>query len=173
MRIAVVGPESSGKTTLCEALAAQGGARMVPEMAREFLEHLGRRYVEADLLHIAEAQIEREDELAMGYDGVLVCDTDLITIRIWSEEKFGRCDPWVTQQSEQRFYDLWLLCKADIPWAFDPLRENPHDRDRLFDVYKSLLDRLGKPYVIMQGGRDHRLVEATKAIAALRYADGR
>ena len=95
----------------------------------------------------------------------MVCDTDMITVRIWSEEKYGRCDPWIMQQSEERHYDLWLLCKPDMPWQADPLRENPHDRDRLFGVYEGMLKWLEKPYVIMQGDREHRLADASKAIA--------
>ena len=69
------------------------------------------------------------------------------------------------QQSEERHYDLWLLCKPDMPWQADPLRENPHDRDRLFGVYEGMLKWLEKPYVIMQGDREQRLADASKAIA--------
>ena len=96
--------------------------------------------------------------------GPLICDTDLITIRIWSEEKYGRCDPWIVRQTEQRHYDLWLLCRPDIPWEQDPLRENPLDRDRLFERYEELLRLLRKPYVIIAGDRDKRLKTATDAI---------
>ncbi|MBP7409326.1 MAG: ATP-binding protein [Flavobacteriales bacterium] len=165
LKIAVVGPESSGKTTLCEALMLHLRAWMVSEVAREFLGELDRPYVEADLLAIAKAQAENEDMVTGEFSGLVVCDTDMITVRIWSEEKYGRCDPWIMQQSEERHYDLWLLCKPDMPWQADPLRENPHDRDRLFGVYEGMLKWLEKPYVIMQGDREHRLADASKAIA--------
>lgn len=167
LKIAVVGPESSGKTTLCEALMLQRQAWMVSEVAREFLGELERPYVEADLLAIAKAQAENEDMVTEELNGVMVCDTDLITMRIWSEEKYGRCDPWILRQSEERHYDLWLLCKPDIPWEADPLRENPHDRDRLFMVYEGMLKWLEKPYMIVQGDREKRLADASKAIADL------
>ncbi len=165
LKIAVVGPESSGKTTLCEALMLQRQAWMVSEVAREFLGELDRPYVEADLLAIARAQAENEDLVTDEFKGVMVCDTDLITMRIWSEEKYGRCHPWIKDQSERRHYDLWLLCKPDIPWQADPLRENPHDRDRLFAVYEGMLKWLEKPYVIIHGDRERRLADAAKAIA--------
>ncbi len=167
LKIAVVGPESSGKTTLCEALMVQRQAWMVSEVAREFLGELERPYVEADLLAIAKAQAENEDMVTEEFNGVMVCDTDLITMRIWSEEKYGRCDPWILRQSEERHYDLWLLCKPDIPWEADPLRENPHDRDRLFAVYEGMLKWLEKPYMIIQGDREQRLADASKSIADL------
>jgi nicotinamide riboside kinase len=93
-----------------------------------------------------------------------MCDTDLITIRIWGEEKYDRSDPWIVKQTEERPYALWLLCKPDIPWVYDPQRENPHDRDRLFDVYKQTLERLGKPYVVVGGEGNLRLEKAVKAV---------
>lgn len=168
-RVVITGPESSGKTTLALDLARRLHGAYVPEMAREFLADLGRPYVEEDLVGIARAQVAKEDAMSatLGANGLLVCDTDLITIRIWSEEKYGRCDPWIEQQTEVRPYDLWLLCSPDMPWEPDPLRENPHDRDRLFAVYRAMLERLNKPYAIMEGDRERRSTDALKAIAAL------
>ncbi|MBK8339575.1 MAG: AAA family ATPase [Flavobacteriales bacterium] len=93
-----------------------------------------------------------------------MCDTDLITIRIWGEEKFGRSDPWIIEGTEKRPYDHWLLCAPDLPWEPDPQRENPRDRDRLFGVYERTLRALGKPYTIIAGDRDHRW---RKAIATV------
>lgn len=165
LRIAVVGPESSGKSTLCSLLAERLEAPRVDEFARAYLGRLGRPYVEGDLLHIARGQCAWEDAAALRARRLIVCDTDMITIRIWSEEKFGRCHPWIIQQSEHRSYDLWLLCAPDIPWEADPLRENPHDRDRLFEVYEKMLIRLGKPYRIIRGAHEERLQAALLAIA--------
>lgn len=165
-KVAIVGPESSGKSTLAQDLMVHVGAWMVAEVAREYIDELERPYEEADLLEIAKTQVENEDMVGgepMG-KGLVVCDTDLITIRIWSEEKFGRCHPWIAEQTEQRHYDLWLLCAPDMPWEPDPLRENPHDRDRLFGLYVRMLDRWKKPYVILTGERDQRLKAAMKAI---------
>lgn len=167
-KVAIVGPECSGKTTLAADIARHAGARHVEEAARAYLDGLGRPYQERDLLAIAMAQARSEDALAEGFDGLMACDTDMITIRIWSEEKYGRCHPWIAAQSERRHYDLFLLCAPDMPWEHDPLREHPRDRDRLFGIYERLLLRLRKPFVVMRGPREYRLRMAMDAIAQLR-----
>ncbi|MBS1944503.1 MAG: ATP-binding protein [Bacteroidetes bacterium] len=166
-KIVITGPECSGKSTLSQALAEHYGVSWVPEMARPYLDRLGRPYGETDLLRIAELQVRTEDEREAeqpGTPGLLICDTDLITIRIWGEEKYGRSDPWIFKQTEDRAYDLWLLCTPDIPWVYDPQRENPHDRDRLFEVYRQTLERLKKPYAVISGEEEERLNQAVNAI---------
>ena len=170
-KVAIVGAESSGKTTLAVALGAALGGVVVEEFARTYLQEHGPHYTEADLLTIAVAQARAEDA-AMARSAELqaravVCDTDMLTIRIWSEEKFGRCDPWIIEASEHRPYDLCLLCRPDIPWEPDPLRENPHDRDRLFNVYEAMLKELGKPFVVIGGTPKERLGHALDAIDGL------
>ncbi|HRD53451.1 MAG TPA: AAA family ATPase [Flavobacteriales bacterium] len=167
-KIAIVGPESSGKSTLAQELMLRARAWYVSEVAREYIDGLDRPYEESDLLRIARAQAQNEDMIGEEFKGLMVCDTDLITIRIWSEEKYGRCHPLILEQSEKRHYDLWLLCKPDIPWEPDPQRENPHDRDRLFARYKALLDWLEKPYRIIEGDREERVRTALEAINASR-----
>lgn len=170
-KIVVTGPECSGKSTLSEALAQHFDIPWVPEMARPYLEALDRPYVESDLSSIAELQLRSENERGVDMEGrapkAIICDTDLITIRIWGEEKFGRSDPWIIEQTERRAYDLWLLCTPDLPWVPDPLRENPHDRDRLFAVYEKTLTALGKPYVIIEGEWEERLQQAVVAMDRL------
>ena len=164
-KIAIVGPESSGKTTLAVALGAHLHVPVVAEHARMFLERSGPDYIEEDLLRIARGQVRSEERLMAERPELLICDTDLITIRIWGEEKYSRCDPWILEQSVKRHYDLWLLCSPEgIAWEPDPLRENPNDRERLFEVYKGMLERLKKPYVIMSGGKEERLKAAVNAI---------
>jgi len=172
-KVAIVGAESSGKTTLALALGRARGGVVVGEFARTYLEQHGPAYVEADLLTIAQGQAGAEDaavgQAARNGAPLVVCDTDMITLRIWGEEKFARCDPWIREASEHRPYDLWLLCRPDIPWEPDPLRENPHDRDRLFGVYEAMLRRLGKPYGGGGGTREERLRAACAAIDALAH----
>ncbi|MCB0782107.1 MAG: ATP-binding protein [Flavobacteriales bacterium] len=176
MRVVITGPESSGKTSLAEGLADHYGTAVVREMARPYLESkvgkgTARVYVEEDLLHIARLQLEEEERTVDSIDpdqGLMVCDTDLITIRIWGQEKFGRSDPWIVRRIEQRQYDLWLLCAPDMPWEPDPLRENPHDRDRLFAVYEHTWEELGMPYVIMLGVHEVRMQQAIRAIERTR-----
>jgi NadR type nicotinamide-nucleotide adenylyltransferase len=169
-KVAIVGAESSGKTTLAEALGRARSMVVVQEFARTYLEQHGPSYTEADLLTIAVAQARAEDAAMAHAAGMharaVVCDTDMLTIRIWSEEKFGRCDPWIVEASEHRPYDLWLLCRPDIPWEPDPLREDPHDRERLFQVYEAMLKRLGKPFTVIGGTPAERLRHALDAIDA-------
>ncbi|MBL7981124.1 MAG: ATP-binding protein [Flavobacteriales bacterium] len=167
IKIAIVGPESSGKSTLCAALAEHFQEKRVDEFARHYLEHLGRAYEERDLLVIARGQCAFEDDIPEQHDGLLFCDTDMITIRIWSEEKYGHCAPELMALAEHRHYDHWLLCTPDIPWEPDPLRENPHDRDRLFDVYHTMLTHLAKPFTLITGSPDERLRTAVAAVMRL------
>lgn len=170
-KIAIVGPESSGKTTLCEALAQHYRCACTKEYARTYLEGNGPGYTEDDLVRIVDGQALAEvnaTQLANDRgDGLILCDTDMITIRIWSEEKFGRCHPLIAKLAQTAKYDLWLLCMPDIPWEPDPLRENPRDRDRLFILYKTVLDDMKRNYVVVSGGRAQRLESATTAIDKL------
>lgn len=176
-RIVITGPESSGKTAMARELAGHYDTVWVSEMARPYLTALevdgaSAPYNEHDLLRIAHLQLRTEDALAASITAdrpqLLFCDTDLITIRIWGEEKYGRSDPWIVQRTEERHYDLWLLCTPDMPWEPDPLRENPHDRDRLFTVYERTLRDLKKPFVVLRGPHAERMTAAIRAIALLR-----
>lgn len=170
---AIVGPESSGKTTLTKALAQHYATIWVKEFAREALERGGPRYGEPDLLRFAAGQ---QDALNVGLRAaqehrttLLFCDTDFITFRIWSMEVFGHCHPVIEQLAEQVAFDHWFLCKPDVPWEPDPLRANPFDRDRLFTLYEAMLTELGKPYTILVGDRDQRLRTAAAMVERVRH----
>lgn len=163
-RIAITGPESSGKTTLAKALAAHFGAPWVPEYAREYLEGLGRPYLEEDLLRIAEGQLAAERRIVGSASEYVFCDTDLLVIRIWSQEKFGRVDPRLGAIMREVNYHRTLLCRPDLPWEPDPLRENPHDRDRLFTLYEEALKASGRSYTTVHGDPMERLHRAVHAI---------
>ena len=167
LKIAIVGPESSGKTTLCKALAMHYQAPWVPEFAREYLGERGGAYTHSDLLRIAEGQCAQEERAAGSKPSLLLCDTDIVTIRIWNDEKYSAYDRRTIDLSERHHYDHWLLCRPDLPWEPDPLRENPHDRDRLFAVYEDLLKRLAKPFSIIAGDAEQRMRTATAVIDAL------
>jgi nicotinamide riboside kinase len=168
IKFAIVGPECSGKSTLCEALAVHYGCVRVKEFARAHLEEHGPDYVEQDLLNFAMGQVLAEGEAQklakeVGAE-LIICDTDMITIRIWSEEVFGRSHALLKQLSTDVQYDHWLLCRPNIPWEPDPFRENPLDRDRLFAVYEAMLKKVKKPYTIIEGNREQRIAAAVKAI---------
>ena len=146
LKIIVIGPESSGKTTLCNELSKHFNLPFSKEYAREYLENLNSNYTQDDLLKIAKGQLQTEN-------GLQLLDTDLITLKIWSEYKYGSCDNWILtqiekQKTENRFY---LLCSPDIPWQADKQRENPNDREEIFKIYKEELDDLEHTYFIVDG----------------------
>jgi len=168
-RILILGPESTGKSTLAAALAAHFQEPWVPEVAREYLEKLVRPYVYEDLLQIGRQQMQLEDELAEGAKNYLFCDTDLRVIQVWSWHRFGKIDPWVLEELERRTYDLILLCATDLPWHADPLREHPdlEIRVQLFEQYLNITQQSGFSFQIISGDASARLATSVEAIRAL------
>ena len=152
LKVIVTGPESSGKTTLCNALAEHINIPFTPEFSREFLNKLDGDYTQDDLSVIAKEQLKNE-QLTTKNNQVSLNDTDLITIKIWSEYKYGNCNNWILEQIEKQKKEnrLYLLCKPDIPWKADPLRENRNNRDKLFDIYKKVLENLKHDYYVVEG----------------------
>ncbi|MBT9391891.1 ATP-binding protein [Hymenobacter sp. NST-14] len=140
LRVALTGPESTGKTTLSRLLAEHYRTSWVPEYARHYLERHGANYTISDLEQIAQGQLRAEDEAFRearhrGYP-VVFCDTDLLVIKIWAEHAFGYCPDWILRRLEQQQYDLILLLNVDLPWQPDPLREHPHHRQYFFDLFQ-------------------------------------
>ena len=159
IKIAITGPESSGKTTLSESLNKHyEGSILVPEFAREYLNKLNRKYQYSDLLNIAKGQ--KKIELFENNNQIIISDTTLQVIKIWSLEKYKKCDPWIL--NNEGSYTHYLLCKPDFAWEPDPLREDPFDRERLFNVY--LKDLHKKPYTIISGRPKSRLETSKKII---------
>ena len=152
LKIIITGPESSGKTTLCQQLSTHFKIPFSKEFARECLSDLDREYTQNDLLEIAKGQLASE-QLTTSNQQLSIHDTDLITIKIWSEYKYGNCDKWILEQIEKQTLEnrFYLLCKPDIPWEADPQRENPINRDELFEIYKTELKRFGHQYVVVKG----------------------
>ena len=169
-RIAIVGPESTGKSTLAEKLAKHFAEPWVPEVAREYLEKLDRTYAYEDLLQIGKKQMQLEDELAMQANNYLFCDTDLRVIQVWSQHRYGKVDPWVLEELARRTYDLILLCAPDLPWQADPLREHPElkMRQQFFEIYKQLSQASGIPWILISGDTDKRLSTAIQAVGSLK-----
>tara|TARA_B110000211_G_scaffold229790_1_gene288138 strand:+ start:584 stop:1093 length:510 start_codon:yes stop_codon:yes gene_type:complete len=165
-KIIVTGPESSGKTTLCKALATHLKTPFTEEFARIYIDNLDREYSQNDLVIIAKGQLKNE-QLITNNKQLSLHDTDLITLKIWSEYKYGNCDDWITfqiekQKQEKRFY---LLCNPDIPWVNDPQRENPDNREELFEIYKVKLEKLGHNYFIVEG--ENRIDKSILKISTL------
>ncbi len=136
IRIAITGPESTGKSQLTEQLAVHYKTVFVPEFARDYVESLGREYNFEDLELIAKGQIRMQKAAEKKAGRLLFCDTELTVIKIWGEHKYNKCPAWVSENLSKYTYDLYLLCNVDLPWEFDPLREHPRLRTYFFDWYQ-------------------------------------
>jgi nicotinamide riboside kinase len=165
-KIVLTGPESSGKTTLAAHLAAHFGTVWVPEFARQYLADLDRPYTADDLLTIAKGQMALEDEMAAkATNGLLFFDTSLEVISVWSEVRFGFCHPETLAAHQQRLPDHYLLCLPDLPWAPDPQRENPVDREVLLEIYRRELRTHNVPFSQVWGIGEERLANAITAVS--------
>jgi len=172
-KVIVIGPESTGKSVLCEKLALHYQTLWCPEYAREYLIVLGREYNYDDLLFIAQKQLELTEKYTS--DAIqkkcssIFFDTDMHVMKVWSEVVFGKCHPWILEQVEAQDADLYLLCKPDIPWLDDGLREYPdlQVRKDLYKIYKELLSRQTKPWIEIGGSYEHRFETAVVAVDAV------
>lgn len=168
IKIAITGPESSGKSFTTEYLARAFNGWMVPEYGREYLMHLDRDYTYDDVLNIAKGQIDVEKKVtadAITEDaGLVFFDTELINTKIWCDEVFKKCDDFIIQGIKNGDYDHYLLMKPDIDFEPDPLRENEFDRDRLFNLYLDVFSEYKKPYTIIDGNYEERLKKAMAII---------
>ena len=149
------GPESSGKSTLAERYAYEYGLPLVREYARTYLEKIGTNYTEKDVEAIAAGQLRAEALVTPC--STIVCDTDLLTIFIWKQEKYGKTElEWariLAGYTNRRY----ILCWPDMPWEYDVLRENKNDRHRLFDAYKKVLVEFGLSYWEVKGDVEKRM----------------
>jgi len=158
MKIAFTGPECSGKSTVSKIIAAQLGLPWKREFAREYLESLGRKYLPKDIITIAEKQAELWNEKSF------VADTEMLVCSIWYEEKTGTRSSEIEALLNQQDFDVYFLCKPDLPWEFDALRENPTDRERLFEIYQARLDQMNVPYIVIEGSMEQRVNKVKESI---------
>lgn len=166
-KIVVIGPESTGKSTLCEALAEHYETVWCPEYAREYLLRQGTEYTYHDLAAIARGQLALEAQTRTSANGELYfVDTDLYVMKVWYEVAFGHCPSWILQEITRYSCDLYLLCNTDLPWAHDSLREypDPKVRQRLFNMYKDIMVNSGRPWVEIGGTERQRLHNAIGSI---------
>ncbi|MCK9616309.1 MAG: ATP-binding protein [Lentimicrobiaceae bacterium] len=159
-RIAITGPESTGKSQLTQELAAYYNTVFVPEYARKYLGLINRAYEEKDILKIAQGQLQLETSLIASARNFIFCDTDFLVTTIWSEVKYGRCHPWIQNKLVNHRYNLYLLCNIDLPWEEDPMREHPHKRDFLFEKYLTYLKKMQFPFAVVSGKGKERLKNA-------------
>lgn len=167
VKVVVIGPESTGKSTLSEALSQHYNAPWVPEYARYYIDQLERSYDKHDLLEIARGQIQWEEQKTKEASHLLICDTDLIVIKVWAEHKYDDCHSEILETIHSRHYDLYLLTDVDLPWEEDPQRENPHLREYFMGVFKTEIEKTNTPYTIISGNYEQRMQTAVEAIDSL------
>lgn len=166
-RIVITGSESTGKSTLASELAKHYKTVYVPEVARFYIDDLKRPYIQNDLLEIAMLQCAEEDKLINKATNILICDTDLLVIKVWSEFKYGNCDNWIVEELKKRDCNLYLLCNIDLPWQEDEQREHPNSRKELFDIYHLELIKMKANYEIITGKETERLERSIRACATV------
>ena len=175
-KVVVIGPESTGKSTLCALLADNYGTLWCPEYAREYLLKHGMNYTYDDLLTIAKGQIALEDEyinkatehalIQKQEKPLLFVDTDMYVMKVWCEFVFGKCHQYIIDKIAERKYDLYLLCDIDLPWTNDELREYPdlETREKLFYIYKDILTNQKVPWTSISGNYEERLQTAVEMV---------
>ena len=187
-KVVVIGPESTGKSSLCQRLAEHYNTLWVTEYAREYLEKNGTEYSYDDLLTIAKGQIELEEKIIqqslltshhsppdsyrdtthfpIAIGTPLFIDTNMYVMKVWAEFVFNKCHNWILNRIAERSYDLYLLCDTDLPWIEDSLREYPDKkiRKKLFSFYKELMINQSTPWFIISGNYEERLNKAIQFI---------
>ncbi|MCB0399758.1 MAG: ATP-binding protein [Winogradskyella sp.] len=162
IKVVLFGPESTGKTTLSRQLAQYYNSVWVPEYAREYLQNKWNNEQKTcepkDLLPIAVGQIKLENELAQKTDSVLICDTDILETKVYSEAYYSdTCDPILETYALKNSYDLYFLTYIDTPWEKDDLRDKPNERERMFKAFENALIKYNRPYVLLKGNKKERL----------------
>ena len=172
LKVVLFGPESTGKTTLSEQLARHYHTVWVPEYARDYLQdkwNNERKTCEPhDLLPIAAGQMRMENNLTKKATDILICDTDLLETKVYSEAYYiGNCDPVLEKYALENTYDLHLLTYIDIPWEADDLRDKPDEREQMFNYFKDTLEKYGKNFITLKGNKKERLQKAINHIDTL------
>lgn len=183
-KVVVIGPESTGKSTLCQQLATHYNTIWCPEYAREYLLKYGMNYSYDDLLTIAKGQLELEERtiqlaisnwqsakphspLTTRHSPVFI-DTNMYVMKVWCDFVFGKCHQYILDEIEKRKdeYDLYLLCNIDLPWVKDELREYPdvERRQELYNIYKNIMISQTIPWVDVSGDYEQRLQKAIIAV---------
>jgi len=170
-KVAILGPESTGKTTLAKDLAEVFQTAWVPEYAREFVEKLERPYNFGDVVFMAKEQVRREKDFLKNAVNFIFYDTELIIFKIWFKEVYNQIPDWIDQAIEHSKIDLYLLCYPDLEWENDPVRENPDKRLYLFNLYRKELEQINANYFVIKGFGEVRLNNAKQKVKNLTVYD--
>ncbi|MEM8928589.1 MAG: ATP-binding protein [Bacteroidota bacterium] len=176
VKIVLYGPESTGKTTLAKQLAERYNTVWVPEYARDYLQKKWDETQEIctleDLIPIAEGQMAAENLRAKQANMVLICDTDILVTKVYSEAYFdGYCDPILEENALKNSYDLYFLTGIDVPWVQDDLRDRPNERQLMFNLFKTALEKYRRTFIILEGTQEKRLKKAVMEIDKLLIHD--
>lgn len=163
-RIALLGPESTAKSTLSEQLAMHYNTVWVKETAREYLSNIQHHYTLDDIIEIGKLQLNEEQKLISQANKFIFIDTEFINLKVWCLDVFKTCPTFISEAIPKNPVDLYLLTYPDIPWQPDPLRENPNRREFLFEWYENELKQLNIPYQIIKGKNQNRLNNCLNAI---------
>ncbi|GEO02352.1 hypothetical protein AAE02nite_00160 [Adhaeribacter aerolatus] len=160
VKVAITGPESTGKSTLAAQLAAHYQTVWVPEFARSYIAELPQRYSPQDIQNIARGQLAAVQQATATANKILFADTDLLVIKIWFTHAFGYCPTWILEALEKQDFNLYLLMDVDLPWEADEQREHPHLRQFFFEWYRKELEQYGFPFVQISGNQKERFQNA-------------
>jgi len=165
IKIAVVGPESTGKSVMGQALATHFDTVCVPEFARFYCEDLDRPYTLGDETAIFHGQLAIEKAMTpLARHNLLICDTMILTVKIWCDHLFGVTPPVVLDALQKVDYDLYLLMDIDLPWEEDPMRDFPDEREHFMQIWHQELQALGARYEVVSGLGNIRLKNALEKI---------
>ncbi len=169
IKVVLFGPESTGKTTLAEALAKHYNTHWVPEYMREYLQQKWdvkkQKCTPDDLMPIALGQMNSENKLAKDAKNILFCDTDLLELKVYSEIYYeGFCPPEIAKAALQNVYNFYILMYIDTIWEKDDLRDMPEEREALFSIFEKSLIKAKRPYVILKGNKESRIKEAVQLV---------
>ncbi|SHF85939.1 DUF4301 family protein [Flavobacterium defluvii] len=171
IKIALFGPESTGKTTLAKQLAEYYETEWVPEFARNYLQEKWEENQHIctadDMMPIAYGQTALENEKLAQANKYLFCDTNLMVTKVFSEVYYGFCDPLLNEAALEHNYDLFFLTDIDVPWEKDDIRDTPEGRETVFSVFKQTLIDTKKPFITLSGNKESRLAKATMIVDAL------
>jgi NadR type nicotinamide-nucleotide adenylyltransferase len=168
-RVCLTGPESTGKTTLAERLAAHFGTVWVPEFSREYAEGKPEPLVYDDVEPIANGQIALEERVTAGAAGLVILDTDILSSVVYSRFCYGSVPERVVSAARARLADRYLLFSVDVPYVDDPVRSSIEDRHLLFVQFQKTLDEFGVSYSIVSGDWEERFRRSVEEVGRVLF----